>query len=77
LWTWMDVGNFDIRVTLTLDGLSFTILSVVTGVGFYIHLFATWYNPGEEAYYRNIDNTNLNIARMVIQELADNILMMY
>lgn len=41
LWTWMAVGNFDISVTLTLDGLAVTMLSVVTGVGFFIHLFAS------------------------------------
>ena len=37
----MHVGNFNIGVTLTLDGLSFTMLSVVTGVGFFIHMFAS------------------------------------
>lgn len=38
LWNWMTVGNFNIGVTLTLDGLSLTMLSVVTGVGFFIHM---------------------------------------
>lgn len=31
LWTWMAVGNFDIAFRLALDGLSLTMLSVVTG----------------------------------------------
>lgn len=47
LWTWMNVGNFNIDVNLTLDGLSLTMLSVVTGVGFFIHMFASWYMRGE------------------------------
>lgn len=34
LWTWMSVGDFNIGFNLVLDGLSLTMLSVVTGVGF-------------------------------------------
>ncbi|MFC3396190.1 NADH-quinone oxidoreductase subunit L [Brenneria rubrifaciens] len=77
LWTWMAVGNFDIGVTLTLDGLSLTMLSVVTGVGFFIHLFASWYMRGEEGYSRFFAYTNLFIASMVVLVLADNLLLMY
>ncbi|MGL9733660.1 MAG: hypothetical protein ACR5LD_03230 [Symbiopectobacterium sp.] len=44
----MAVGNFDITFRLALDGLSLTMLSVVTGVGFFINLFASWYTRGEE-----------------------------
>ncbi|PWC23009.1 NADH-quinone oxidoreductase subunit L [Brenneria roseae subsp. roseae] len=77
LWTWMAVGNFDIGVTLTLDGLSVTMLSVVVGVGFFIHLFASWYMRGEEGYSRFFAYTNLFIASMVVLVLADNLLLMY
>ncbi|MEH0873951.1 NADH-quinone oxidoreductase subunit L [Pectobacterium cacticida] len=77
LWTWMAVGNFDISVTLTLDGLAVTMLSVVTGVGFFIHLFASWYMRGEEGYSRFFAYTNLFIASMVVLVLADNLLLMY
>lgn len=41
LWNWMSVGNFNIGFNLVLDGLSLTMLSVVTGVGFLIHMFAS------------------------------------
>lgn len=43
LWTWMSVGDFNIGFNLVLDGLSLTMLSVVTGVGFLIHMFASVY----------------------------------
>lgn len=46
----MSVGTFNIPLTLTLDGLSLTMLSVVTGVGFLIHMYASWYMRGEEGY---------------------------
>lgn len=77
LWTWMQVGNFDIKVNLTLDGLSLTMLSVVTGVGFFIHMFASWYMRGEEGYSRFFAYTNLFIASMVVLVLADNLMLMY
>ncbi|KFD19784.1 MULTISPECIES: NADH-quinone oxidoreductase subunit L [Tatumella] len=77
LWTWMQVGQFNIQVSLTLDGLSMTMLSVVTGVGFLIHMFASWYMRGEEGYSRFFAYTNLFIASMVVLVLADNLMLMY
>ncbi len=50
LWTWMSVGDFNIGFNLVLDGLSLTMLSVVTGVGFLIDMYASWYMRGEEGY---------------------------
>ena len=60
-----------------LDGLSLTMLSVVTGVGFLIHMFASRYMRGEEGYSRFFAYTNLFIASMVVLVLADNLLLMY
>ena len=77
LWTWMDTASFSIPVTLVLDGLSLTMLGVVTGVGFLIHMYASWYMRGEEGYSRFFAYTNLFIASMVILVLADNMLLMY
>jgi NADH-quinone oxidoreductase subunit L len=77
LWNWMAVGQFVIPVRLTLDGLAMTMLSVVTGVGFFIHMFASWYMRGEEGYSRFFAYTNLFIASMVILVLADNLMLMY
>ncbi|MHC5790017.1 NADH-quinone oxidoreductase subunit L, partial [Pseudomonas idahonensis] len=71
------VGDFNVGVTLVLDGLSLTMLSVVTGVGFLIHMYASWYMRGEEGYSRFFAYTNLFIASMVILVLADNLLLMY
>lgn len=49
LWTWMSVGNFNIGFNPVLDGLSLTMLSVVTGVGFLIHMFASGTCVGKRA----------------------------
>ncbi len=75
--TWMSVGDFNIGFNLVLDGLSLTMSSVVTGVGFLIHMYASWYMRGEEGYSRFFAYTNLFIASMVVLVLADNLLLMY
>lgn len=77
LWNWMSAGNFNIPFTLVLDGLSLTMLGVITGVGFLIHMYASWYMRGEEGYSRFFAYTNLFIASMVVLVLADNMMLMY
>ena len=42
LLTWIDLPGLQLNWTLHLDGLSLTMLGVVSGVGFLIHLFASW-----------------------------------
>ncbi|AYC33124.1 NADH-quinone oxidoreductase subunit L [Pseudomonas cavernae] len=77
LWQWMAVEGFKPSFTLHLDGLSLTMLGVVTGVGFLIHLFASWYMRGEEGYSRFFAYTNLFIASMLFLVLGDNLLFLY
>ena len=77
LWQWMNVAGFAPNFTLYLDGLSVTMLGVVTGVGFLIHLFASWYMRGEEGYSRFFAYTNLFIASMLFLVLGDNLLFLY
>ncbi|MCC6074257.1 NADH-quinone oxidoreductase subunit L [Pseudomonas sp. GCM10022188] len=77
LWQWMNVAGFAPSFTLYLDGLSVTMLGVVTGVGFLIHLFASWYMRGEEGYSRFFAYTNLFIASMLFLVLGDNLLFLY
>ena len=73
LWTWMQVDNFNASFGLHLDGLSLTMLGVVTGVGFLIHLFASWYMRGEVGFERFFSYMNLFVASMVLLVLGDNL----
>ncbi|CAG8865568.1 NADH-quinone oxidoreductase subunit L [Pseudomonas fluorescens] len=77
LWQWMSVDGFAPNFTLYVDGLSVTMLGVVTGVGFLIHLFASWYMRGEAGYSRFFAYTNLFIASMLFLVLGDNLLFIY
>ena len=77
LWQWMDVAGLAPTFTLYLDGLSATMLGVVTGVGFLIHLFASWYMRGEAGYSRFFAYTNLFIFSMLLLVLGDNLLVLF
>jgi NADH-quinone oxidoreductase subunit L len=73
----MNVGGFAPQFALRLDGLSLTMLGVITGVGFLIHLFASWYMRGESGYARFFSYMNLFVASMLFLVLGDNLLFLY
>lgn len=77
LWTWMNVGGFAPQFALRLDALSLVMMGVITGVGFFIHLFASWYMRGDDGYDRFFSYMNLFIASMLFLVLGDNLLFLY
>ncbi|MFD2191495.1 NADH-quinone oxidoreductase subunit L [Pistricoccus aurantiacus] len=77
LWTWIAVGDFQPTIGLALDGLSLTMLGIITGVGFLIHLFAAWYMRGEEGITRFYTYMNLFVFSMVLLVLGDNLLLLF
>ena len=77
LWHWITVGDFQPTMGLMLDGLSLTLLGVITGVGFFIHLFAAWYMRGEEGVTRFFCHMNLFVFSMILLVLGDNLLLLY
>ncbi|MFD1260176.1 NADH-quinone oxidoreductase subunit L [Entomomonas asaccharolytica] len=85
LWSWISVADptnaenllFNPKLSFYIDGLSVTMISVVSGVGFLIHLFASWYMRGEEGYSRFLAYMNLFVAFMLILVLGDDILFLY
>ena len=77
LWTWFAVGSFKPELQLRLDGLSLTMISVICGVGFLIHLFASWYMREDKGYGRFFSYMNLFVMSMVFLVLGDNLLFLY
>lgn len=77
LWTWVNVDGFAPAFNLYLDGLSLTMLGVITGVGFLIHVFASWYMRGDEDYARFFSYMNLFLASMILLVLGDNLVSLY
>ncbi len=77
LWTWMRIGSFAPTFAVKLDALSLTMLGVITGVGFFIHLFAAWYMRGDDGFARFFSYMNLFVASMLFLVLADDLLFLY
>lgn len=77
LWTWVNVAGFAPAFNLHLDGLSITMLGVITGVGFLIHLFASWYMRGDEDFARFFSYMNLFLASMILLVLGDSLVSLY
>ena len=81
LWHWFslttETGSTEVNVRFYLDGLSAVMISVVTGVGFLIHLFAAIYMKSDANFSRFMAYMNLFIVAMLILVLADNLVLLY
>lgn len=79
LWTWMAAGDFTSEFSLYFDGLALTMTGVITGVGFLIHLFASWYMRHEdpEGYSRFFAYMNLFVCSMLLLVLGNNLVLLF
>ena len=77
LWTWMKVGSFAPGVAFYFDGLTLVMMSVITGVGFLIHLFSTEFMEEDVSYARYFAYLNMFVAAMLVLVMADNLLLLY
>jgi len=77
LGIWMSAASLKIPFGFYCDDLTRTILGVITGVGFLIHLYSTAYMAGDEGYRRFFAAMNLFVAMMTLLVLADNLVFLY
>jgi NADH-quinone oxidoreductase subunit L len=77
LGTWIAVGDLSVPFGFYLDVLSVTMLFVVTGIGFLIHLYAAGFMKDDPGYARFFAYMNLFVAAMLVLVLADNLLLLY
>lgn len=76
-WHWLSVGSLQVDVSFYVDGLTLVMLSVITGVGFLIHLYSVEFMANDASYARYFAYLNLFVAAMLILVLADNLLLLY
>ena len=76
-WHWFTIGNVPIEMAFAVDRLSATLICVVTGVGFLIHLFSTEYMSHDEGYWRYFAYLNLFVAAMSMLVLGANLVVMF
>ena len=77
LWTWISVANFTPGIAFYIDGLTVVMMSVITGVGFLIHLYSVEFMDSDESFARYFSYMNLFVAAMLLLVMADNLLLLY
>jgi NADH-quinone oxidoreductase subunit L len=80
-WQWFEfthkTGSIPIDVTFSADALSATMMLIVTGVGFLIHLYSTAYMADDPGFYRFFAYLNLFIFSMLVLILGDNLAVLF
>jgi NADH-quinone oxidoreductase subunit L len=74
---WFSAGDFRVNFGLLVDHLSGTLLLVITGVGFLIHMYSTSYMEHDEGYWRYFAYLNLFVAMMLTLVMADNLVLLF
>ncbi|MGZ8159501.1 MAG: NADH-quinone oxidoreductase subunit L, partial [Methylobacter sp.] len=77
LGNWMEVDDLAVPFGFYLDALSVTMLFVVTGVGFLIHVYAAGFMTSDPGYARFFAYMNLFVSAMLVLVLADNLVLLY
>ncbi len=77
LLPWIVSGDYSAHISFLIDGLSCTMMLVVTGVSLLIHIYSIGYMHDETDYARYFTYLNLFVGAMLILVLADNYLLMF
>jgi NADH-quinone oxidoreductase subunit L len=75
--TWFQAGGFTVHFGLLADHLSTSMLLVITGIGFLIHLYSTEYMSHDPGYWRFFAYLNLFVGAMLTLVLADNLVLLF
>ena len=77
LFTWINVGTFNVDASLLLDQLSICFVLLITGVGTLIHIYSIAYMSHDQDRRRFFAYLNLFIAAMLLLVLGDSYLNLY
>ena len=74
---WMATGSLSVPFGMVIDPLSGTMMLVVTGIGFLIHLYSVGYMRGDEGYARFFSYLNLFVFFMLTLVLGSSLVLMF
>jgi NADH-quinone oxidoreductase subunit L len=77
LFPWFDTGTLKVDIAFAVDPLSAVMILVVTGIGGLIHVYATGYMHGDQAFWRFFAYLNLFTFAMLTLVLGDSLLLMF
>ncbi len=74
VYTWVVSGSFQVSFGQLFDPLSATMLMIITGVGFLIHIYSAGYMEDDPGFWRFFCYMNFFIFAMTLLVSADNFL---
>ncbi len=77
LWDWINIGELQVPLALLIDPLSLTMVLVVTGVGFLIHIYAMGYMAEDSRFTRFFIYLNFFILAMLLLVLGDSFVTLF
>ena len=81
-WRWLSISgrmgqSIPIDVSFGIDALNATMMLVITGVGFLIHLYSSEYMREDSGYHRFFSYLNLFCFAMLVLVMADNLALLF
>src|SRR5499426_215691 len=77
VYTWIESGSFQVKLSFQVDALTAVMLLVVTGIGFLIHIYSLGYIGHDEGMIRFFVYLNLFIFFMLLLVMGDNLLVLF
>ena len=77
LFHWIQAGNLNVSVSFQIDNLSIWFMSIITGVGFLIHMYSISYMHDDEGVTRYFSYLNLFIFSMLLLVMGSNFVVMF
>ncbi|QCR23624.1 NADH-quinone oxidoreductase subunit L [Pontibacter sp. SGAir0037] len=76
-YNWVSVGNLQISFSFLIDQLTLLMMLMVTGIGFFIHLYSSGYMSHDENFGKFFSFLNLFMFSMLLLVLGSNYVMMF
>jgi NADH-quinone oxidoreductase subunit L len=77
LYTWIESGPFQVKLSFQVDALTAVMLLVVTGIGFLIHVYSLGYMGHDDGMARFFAYLNLFIFFMLVLVMGDSLLVLF
>jgi NADH-quinone oxidoreductase subunit L len=74
---WISVGKLHIPLSFLIDPLSVLMMTIITGVGFLIHVYSVGYMHDDEGFARYFSYLNLFVFSMLMLVMGSNYLVLF
>jgi NADH-quinone oxidoreductase subunit L len=77
LFDWIQIGDVNLTLSFLVDNLSVWFMTVITGVGFLIHVYSTAYMHDDEGVNRYFAYLNLFVFSMLTLVMGSNFVVLF